>query len=105
VTPGNTTEIMTRWRLLPSLRRWAPAMAFRPGSCLGRAGHDTMAMGKLCPAGMLFVRCKGGVSNNPLELITVEDCAIGLKALTQFTCDFAPIRSHSRGVDAMEDRP
>jgi allantoate deiminase len=52
------------------------------------AGHDTMAMGKLCPAGMLFVRCKGGVSHNPLESITVEDCAIGLKALTQFTRDF-----------------
>jgi allantoate deiminase len=52
------------------------------------AGHDTMAMGALCPAGMLFVRCKGGVSHNPLESITVEDCAIGLKALTQFTRDF-----------------
>ncbi len=52
------------------------------------AGHDTMAMGKLCPAGMLFVRCKGGVSHNPLESITVEDCAIGLKALIQFVRDF-----------------
>jgi allantoate deiminase len=52
------------------------------------AGHDTMAMGALCPAGMLFVRCKGGVSHNPLESITVEDCAIGLKALIQFARDF-----------------
>jgi len=52
------------------------------------AGHDTMAMGKLCPAGMLFVRCKDGLSHNPLESITVEDCAIGLKALTQFVRDF-----------------
>jgi allantoate deiminase len=52
------------------------------------AGHDTMAMGKLCPAGMLFVRCKGGLSHNPLESITPEDCALGLKALTQFARDF-----------------
>ena len=52
------------------------------------AGHDTMAMGKLCPAGMLFVRCKGGVSHNPLESITLEDCALGLKALTRFVRDF-----------------
>jgi allantoate deiminase len=52
------------------------------------AGHDTMAMGRLCPAGMLFIRCKGGVSHNPLESITVEDCTIGLKALTQFVRDF-----------------
>jgi allantoate deiminase len=52
------------------------------------AGHDTMVMGKLCPAGMLFVRCKGGVSHNPLESITTEDCAVGLAALLQFARDF-----------------
>jgi allantoate deiminase len=52
------------------------------------AGHDTMAMGALCPAGMLFVRCQGGVSHNPLESITVEDCAIGLKALALFVREF-----------------
>ncbi len=54
------------------------------------AGHDTMAMGRLCPAGMLFVRCKGGVSHNPLESITVEDCAYGLAALSRFARDFRP---------------
>ena len=47
-----------------------------------------MVMGGLCPAGMLFVRCKGGVSHSPLELITLEDCAIGLAALTRFVRDF-----------------
>ncbi len=52
------------------------------------AGHDTMVMGRLCPAGMLFVRCKGGISHNPLESITVEDCAVGLAALTRFVRDF-----------------
>ena len=40
------------------------------------------------PAGMLFVRCKGGVSHNPLESITVEDCAAGLAAFTRFARDF-----------------
>jgi allantoate deiminase len=37
---------------------------------------------------MLFVRCKGGVSHSPLESITLEDCAIGLQALTRFVRDF-----------------
>jgi allantoate deiminase len=55
------------------------------------AGHDTMAMGRLCPAGMLFVRCKRGISHNPLESITVEDCAMGLKALTRFARDFSAV--------------
>jgi allantoate deiminase len=37
------------------------------------AGHDATAMAALCPAGMLFVRCKGGISHNPLESITLDD--------------------------------
>ena len=52
------------------------------------AGHDTMIMGALCPAGMLFVRCKGGVSHNPAESITVEDCEVGLAALMAFVRGF-----------------
>ena len=52
------------------------------------AGHDTMIMGQLCPAGMLFLRCKGGVSHNPEESITVEDAEIGLAALLDFTRRF-----------------
>jgi allantoate deiminase len=52
------------------------------------AGHDTMIMGSLCPAGMLFLRCKGGVSHNPLESITIEDCEIGMAALMEFVRGF-----------------
>jgi allantoate deiminase len=63
-------------------------VGIRPRLLPSGAGHDTMAMGALCPAGMLFVRCKDGVSHNPLESITVEDCAIGLKALIRFVRDF-----------------
>jgi hypothetical protein len=29
-----------------------------------------MAIGRFRPAGMLFVRCKGGVGHNPRESIT-----------------------------------
>ena len=52
------------------------------------AGHDTMVMGQRWPAGMLFVRCKGGVSHNPAESISEDDCAIALAALTRFAEDF-----------------
>ncbi len=52
------------------------------------AGHDTMIMGQLCPAGMLFVRCRGGISHNPLESITLEDCEVAFTALMRFVSDF-----------------
>jgi allantoate deiminase len=54
------------------------------------AGHDTMVMGQRWPAGMLFVRCKGGVSHNPAESISEDDCTIALAALTRFAEDFRP---------------
>ena len=74
--------------IIADLKKAVEAVGVPPRLLPSGAGHDTMVMGKLCRAGMLFVRCKGGVSHNPLELITVEDCALGLKALTRFVRDF-----------------
>jgi allantoate deiminase len=74
--------------IITGLAQAVDAVGVPPRLLPSGAGHDTMAMGALCPAGMLFVRCKGGVSHNPLESITVEDCAIGLKALIHFVRDF-----------------
>jgi allantoate deiminase len=45
-------------------------------------------MGQIVPAGMLFARCKGGISHNPAESITEGDCEIALAALTRFARDF-----------------
>jgi len=74
--------------IIADLKKAVEAVGVPPRLLPSGAGHDTMVMGKLCPAGMLFVRCKGGVSHNPLESITVEDCALGLAALTRFVTDF-----------------
>ena len=45
------------------------------------AGHDAGIMAKLCPSGMIFLRCKDGISHNPAESITVEDADLGVRAL------------------------
>ena len=75
-------------RIVAGLARAVEAVGVAPRLLPSGAGHDTMVMGALAPAGMLFVRCKGGVSHNPLELITPEDCAFGLAALIRFVRDF-----------------
>jgi allantoate deiminase len=46
------------------------------------AGHDAMAMAPLCPIGMLFVRCTGGVSHHPDEHVTEADVAAALEVMT-----------------------
>jgi allantoate deiminase len=56
------------------------------------AGHDAMAIAALCPVGMLFVRCKGGISHTPEESITADDADLAVAALTRFLQDFKPAR-------------
>ncbi len=48
------------------------------------AGHDGTAMAKLCPIGMLFVRCRGGISHNPAEYAGPADMALAVAALIKF---------------------
>lgn len=47
------------------------------------AGHDAMMMAKLCPSGMIFLRCKDGISHNPAESITVEDADVAVRVLLE----------------------
>ena len=47
------------------------------------AGHDAGIMAKLCPSGMIFLRCRDGVSHNPAESITVADADLGVRALLE----------------------
>jgi allantoate deiminase len=52
------------------------------------AGHDAVAMADLTDVGMIFVRCRGGISHNPKEFIQEEDakaCAhVLLKVVENF---------------------
>jgi allantoate deiminase len=56
------------------------------------AGHDGMALGAITDICMLFVRCKGGISHNPLESISAEDAAAGARVLLDFIEHFAPLQ-------------
>lgn len=45
------------------------------------AGHDGMQLKELCPIGMIFIRSKDGISHNPAEWSSSEDCADGANVL------------------------
>jgi allantoate deiminase len=45
------------------------------------AGHDAAVMASLTDIGMIFVRCRGGVSHNPEEDVALEDIEAGLNLL------------------------
>jgi allantoate deiminase len=56
------------------------------------AGHDGLMMAKLCPIGMIFVRCRGGISHNPAEFSSAEDMGLAVAALVRFIETFQPPR-------------
>lgn len=52
-----------------------------PRSLPSGAGHDGMQLAGLCPMGMIFVRSKDGISHNPKEWSSHDDCEAGCKVL------------------------
>jgi len=58
------------------------------------AGHDGLAMASLCEIGMLFVRCKEGLSHHPDEAITAKDAEVAAQVLKSFLLAFNQESNH-----------
>ena len=52
-------------------------------SMVSRAYHDSLFMSRVCPAAMLFIPCRNGVSHRPDEYATPEDIARGALVLAE----------------------
>jgi allantoate deiminase len=61
----------------------------RPHSLPSGAGHDGMHVAELCPMGMIFVRSRDGISHNPKEWSSREDCEAGCNVLYLTVLDLA----------------
>ncbi|MDP4163614.1 MAG: Zn-dependent hydrolase, partial [Bacillota bacterium] len=62
------------------------------------AGHDGMQFTNLCPMGMLFIRSKNGVSHDPAEWSSKDDCADGANLLGHTILNLALQKIESEGV-------
>lgn len=47
------------------------------------AGHDARQLHFVCPTGMIFVPCEGGISHNEAENATPSDLAAGTRVLVE----------------------
>jgi allantoate deiminase len=52
------------------------------------AGHDAIAIAERWPVGMLFVRCKDGISHHPDESVTAADVAYATQAYIDTVLSF-----------------
>jgi N-carbamoyl-L-amino-acid hydrolase len=53
------------------------------------AFHDANFLADVCPTGMIFVPCAGGISHSPKESATPADLAAGARVLTATIVDLA----------------
>lgn len=54
------------------------------------AGHDGMAMIDIADVGMIFVRCRGGISHHPDEHVDLADADAGARVLLRVVENFRP---------------
>ncbi len=66
-------------------------------------GHDGMAVAKLLPIAMLYVRCKAGISHSPYESVTVQDVTYGTQAFEQAVLNVAAHMNDPRSADGTRE--
>ena len=92
VTHENRTAPCAPW-LRSQLSRAVAAEGFRVFELPSGAGHDGMAMIDISDVGMLFVRCRRGISHHPDEHVEVADADAGACVLLRLIENFTPEKS------------
>jgi allantoate deiminase len=70
--------------LMRLLSQAVEAVGIEPFELLSGAGHDAMAVSRLAPVAMLFIRCARGISHNPAEAVDPADVSLAGHALLGF---------------------
>src|ERR1700761_4200793 len=89
VTHENRTVPCAPW-LKAQVAEAVAAEGFPVHELPSGAGHDGMAMIDVADIGMVFVRCRGGVSHNPAEHVDVADADAGARVLLRLIENFRP---------------
>jgi len=85
-----------------AMRRSAREMGLAPPELMSGPFHDALAMSYACDYGMIFVRCREGISHNPREFAAIDDIALGAELLYRTAVDIARAGSGSAAPAATE---
>jgi allantoate deiminase len=87
VTHENRTVPCAPW-LRSQVAEAIAAEGYRAFELPSGAGHDGMAMIDIADVGMLFVRCRGGISHHPDEHVELADADAGARVLLRLIENF-----------------
>ena len=89
VTHENRTAPCAPW-LKEQIAQAIAAEGFSVFELPSGAGHDGMAMIDIADVGMIFVRCRGGISHHPDEHVELADADAGARVLLKVIENFRP---------------
>jgi allantoate deiminase len=89
VTHENRTVPCAPW-LKSQVAEAVAGEGFRVFELPSGAGHDGMAMIDIADVGMVFVRCRGGISHHPDEHVDPADADAGARVLLRLIENFRP---------------
>ena len=89
VTHENRTVPCAPW-LKSQVADAVAAESYRVFELPSGAGHDGMAMIDIADVGMVFVRCRGGISHHPDEHVDTADADAGARVLLRLIENFKP---------------
>ncbi|MGY4622665.1 allantoate amidohydrolase [Bradyrhizobium sp. USDA 4486] len=89
VTHENRTAPCAPW-LKDQIAQAIAAEGFAVFELPSGAGHDGMAMIDIADVGMIFVRCRGGISHHPDEHVELADADAGARVLLRVIENFRP---------------
>lgn len=75
--------------IMDVMREESKNMALDTMELMSGPFHDSLALSYVCDYGMIFVRCKDGISHNPAEFSTIEDISLGTELLYRTTVKMA----------------
>lgn len=70
-------------RVVEQMAASLTALGQNPKKMISGAGHDAMLLAEITEVGMLFVRCKKGISHQPEEWAEKDDIALGTDVLLE----------------------
>ncbi|MCP3870046.1 MAG: allantoate amidohydrolase [Gammaproteobacteria bacterium] len=77
----NNEAVQCTPRLTKLISEAVSTLGVQPLSLGSGAGHDAVIMSSITDVGMIFVRCRDGISHSPDEFVSVEDLEAGFRLL------------------------
>lgn len=80
----NNASIMLSSDLSQQLKEVGESLGYKGLVMESGAGHDVMNMSKKWPSGLIFIKCKEGISHHPDEYASIEDLCLGVEILVEY---------------------